>query len=68
MPRRRRASASLCVQTFMPGATATGLTFTTESQAQGAVTLSNGQETNAILMWSKGKVPPVRVPIEHERY
>ncbi|MCB9563201.1 MAG: hypothetical protein H6709_16170 [Kofleriaceae bacterium] len=54
--------------TRVDGATATGLTFTTESQAQGAVTLSNGQETNAILMWSKGKVPPVRVPIEHERY
>jgi hypothetical protein len=37
------------------------LTFTTESKAQGAVKLSTGAESNAILIWSEGKVPPPKV-------
>ncbi len=40
------------------GAALATLTFSTESQAQGAVKLSTGAESNAMLIWSKGKVPP----------
>jgi hypothetical protein len=38
-----------------------GLTFETDPQAQGAIKLSTGQLTNAILLWKQGKVPPKRV-------
>lgn len=43
------------------------LSFQTSSQAQGAILMSNGQLTNAIQLWTKGKVPPVRVPTPKER-
>jgi hypothetical protein len=47
------------------GAGLDALTFTTEAKAQGAVKLSTGAESNAILIWSAGKVPPVReLPIK----
>ncbi len=45
----------------------TDLTFKTSTQAQGAIELSNGQLTNAIQLWTKGKVPAIRVPTPKER-
>jgi hypothetical protein len=36
------------------------ITFSTDSQAQGAVKLSTGDDAQAIMLWSDGKVPPVR--------
>ncbi len=43
------------------------LTFKTSEQAQGAVLLSTGGATNAILLWSEGKVPPIRQLSPSER-
>jgi len=53
--------------TRIDAATLHALSFTTSSQASGAVKLSNGLLTNAMLLWSKGKVPPPRVPEPSER-
>ncbi len=55
------------VATRIDAAALQALTFTTSSQAQGAIVLSNGQLTNAILLWTKGKVPGPRVPTPNER-
>lgn len=45
------------------------LTFSTETQAQGAVMLSTGTPTNTLQLWSKGKVPKtVRTKTPGERY
>lgn len=46
--------------TRLDGAGAKGLTFHTDSQAQGSVILEDGRVISALMLWSKGKVPPVR--------
>jgi hypothetical protein len=43
------------------------VTFTTETQAQGAVQLMTGEPTNVLMLWTKGKVPPVRQLSPRER-
>jgi hypothetical protein len=43
------------------------ITFTGKSQAQGAVLLSTGQTTNALELWSKGKVAVVHQASPSER-
>jgi hypothetical protein len=43
------------------------ITFTGKSQAQGAVLLSTGQTTNALELWSAGKVPAVHQLSPNER-
>lgn len=44
-----------------------GLSFAASSAKSGSVTLSTGGETNAVLLWSDGKVPEVRQLGERER-
>ena len=39
---------------------ASSLVFSTSTQAQGAVVLADGQEMAAMMLWTEGKVPPVR--------
>lgn len=58
---------ALQVVTRLDAATVPTLTFKTSEQAQGAILLSNGGATNAILLWTEGKVPPVRQLSPSER-
>lgn len=37
-------------------------TFKTDQEAQGAILLDDGKKVGALLLWSKDKVPPIRVP------
>lgn len=53
--------------TRIDGAELPSLTFSAATQASGAMRLSNGQLTNALMLWSEGKVPPPRVPEPSER-
>jgi hypothetical protein len=36
------------------------LTFATSTQAQGAVIMGGGEQMTAMMLWTEGKVPPVR--------
>jgi len=54
--------------TRIEGDRAQALTFKTDSQAQGSVILDDGTVVSALMLWSKGKVPPPRVfPTPSER-
>jgi hypothetical protein len=48
------------VATRLGAAEVPGLSFSSSSQAQGAVLLSTGTTANAMLLWSRGRVPPPR--------
>jgi hypothetical protein len=53
--------------TRVEGDRASALRFHTDSQAQGSVILDDGTQVSALMLWSKGKVPPVKTRTPNER-